>query len=203
MKGLLYKDFCILWKQLKFMLLMVAIFCLVPFGDFVEGFGMGQFFMLYGGLMIPMSIMAYDERSHWNALAAMMPYSTRDLVLSRYCMGWFMAVVAFLLNLISIFFLSHSPRPGVQVSSLLLLLAMLLVAQAIYFPLMFRFGVEKARMSGVIVILLFGIVVGIVAGVGGSVGNLSGLPMLSLPAALVICLLSIKVSMKQYESHAW
>lgn len=43
--------------------------------------------------------------------------------------------------------------------------------------------------------------------VGPMIAELMGIPsvteVLSLPAALVICLLSIKVSMKQYESHAW
>ena len=30
MKALLYKDFCVLWKQMKYMLFLVALFCLIP-----------------------------------------------------------------------------------------------------------------------------------------------------------------------------
>ena len=30
MKALLYKDFLVLWKQMKFVIFMVAIFCLLP-----------------------------------------------------------------------------------------------------------------------------------------------------------------------------
>ena len=30
MKALLYKDFCVLWKQMKYILFLVALFCLIP-----------------------------------------------------------------------------------------------------------------------------------------------------------------------------
>ena len=62
MKALLYKDACVLWKQMKFMLLLVAIFCLLP-----NGFGLNAFFVAYAGLMLPMSLLAYDERARGTA----------------------------------------------------------------------------------------------------------------------------------------
>ncbi|MFQ8984559.1 MAG: ABC-2 transporter permease [Evtepia sp.] len=75
MKALLYKDACVLWKQMKFMLLLVAIFCLLP-----NGFGLNAFFVAYAGLMLPMSLLAYDERARWDSFAAMLPYSPRAVV---------------------------------------------------------------------------------------------------------------------------
>ena len=69
MKALLYKDACVLWKQMKFMLVIIAVFCLLP-----NSFGLNTFFVVYAGLMLPVSLMAYDERAHWDSFAAMLPY---------------------------------------------------------------------------------------------------------------------------------
>ena len=44
--------------------------------------------------MLPYTAMAYDERSKWNQLAAMMPYSDRDIVLSKYVFGWLFILAA-------------------------------------------------------------------------------------------------------------
>ena len=57
MKALLYKDLCVLWKQMKFVIFMVAIFCLMP----DTGFSLNTFFVAYAGLIIPVTLFAYDE----------------------------------------------------------------------------------------------------------------------------------------------
>jgi energy-coupling factor transporter ATP-binding protein EcfA2 len=38
--------------------------------------------------MLPITVIAYDERSKWDQLAAMMPYSKRELVFSKYLLGY-------------------------------------------------------------------------------------------------------------------
>ena len=84
MKALLYKDFLVLWKQMKFVIFMVAIFCMMP----DTGLSLNAFFVAYSGLIVPVTLFAYDERAKWDSLAAMMPFSTRDMVLSRYVFSW-------------------------------------------------------------------------------------------------------------------
>lgn len=95
MKALLYKDACVLWKQMKFMLVIIAVFCLLP-----NSFGLNAFFVVYPGLMLPVSLMAYDERAHWDSFAAMLPYPPRALVLSRYAAGWLLTLLAGVLYLV-------------------------------------------------------------------------------------------------------
>ena len=95
MKALLYKDACVLWKQMKFMLVIIAVFCLLP-----NSFGLNTFFVVYAGLMLPVSLMAYDERAHWDSFAAMLPYPPRALVLSRYAAGWLLTLLAGVLYLV-------------------------------------------------------------------------------------------------------
>ena len=67
MHALLYKDFRVMWKQMKAFLLLIAIFCLIP----NQALNLSAFFVVYAGLMLPMSLMSYDERAKWDTFAAM------------------------------------------------------------------------------------------------------------------------------------
>ncbi|MDY3014694.1 MAG: ABC-2 transporter permease [Evtepia sp.] len=197
MKGLLYKDFRVLVREMKFMLLLVILFCLIPQrGDFF----FGGFFFIYGGLMIPFSLMAYDERAKWDTLAAMLPYAPRDLVLSRYCMGWLIAACAGVVYLIGRFFLpSGQPFAPADATALLMMVGLFLLLQAVFLPILFRNGVEKARMMGILLLVVIAILVG---GLTALFSEL--LPTLASLAAflpligLALCLASIPLSIKLY-----
>ena len=110
MKGLLLKDILTLYKQTKIILLLMVVFACIP------GLPTSAFAVFYGAMM-PITALAYDERSKWDELAAMMPYSTRHVPLNTE-------------TLISI--------PLVASGALLMML--------IHLPLMFRLGVEKGRI---------------------------------------------------------
>ena len=87
MKALLYKDACVIWGQLKILVLLVALFCLMP------QLRLNGFFLIYAGIMFPTTLMSFDERSKRDTLAGMLPYADRERVLSRYVSGW--AALAF------------------------------------------------------------------------------------------------------------
>jgi len=81
MKGLLIKDFFVISKQLKIFIAALIIFSIMP------GYSLSVFAILYSGLL-PITALAYDERSKWNNLAAMMPYSMGEIVFSKYLLGY-------------------------------------------------------------------------------------------------------------------
>ena len=80
MKGLVWKDIYTLLKQAKFILLLMVLFACLP------GYSMSAFAIFYGA-MLPITALAYDERSKWDELAAMMPYSVKEIVGSKYVLG--------------------------------------------------------------------------------------------------------------------
>ena len=200
MKALLYKDLLVLWKQMKFVLLMVAVFCLMP----NTGFSLNTFFVAYAGILVPVTLFAYDERAKWDSLAAMMPFTTTDLVLSRYLFSWAATGYAVLFYLAGQAFF----RGGITAQSLMILeiiVAILLAAQAVYFPILFRLGSEKGRMLMIVVIIGIMVVVALVAAVLERLA-ISPSPVLFLVillAALALCVGSVKVSVKQYEQRVW
>ena len=83
MKALLVKDIYSIWKQLRLMLLILVVFAVMP-DDYMNVLA------LTIAAMMPYTAAAYDERSRWNLMAAMMPYTPLDMVLSKYVLGWLM-----------------------------------------------------------------------------------------------------------------
>ena len=146
MKGLLKKDLFVLKKQTWLFIVFLVAFSFNP--------AMLPFVVIYAS-MFPYTAMAYDERCKWCDLADMMPYSPQDIVLSKYVLGWLltvaMALGAVLLQFIRGAFTGESLQWEFVIISLFLGMLSMDVTQ----PLMFRFGVEKARL--VIMLLVIGL----------------------------------------------
>lgn len=202
MKALLYKDACVLWKQMKFMLVIIAVFCLLP-----NSFGLNAFFVVYPGLMLPVSLMAYDERAHWDSFAAMLPYPPRALVLSRYAAGWLLTLLAWVLYLVGALIQDQGAPLGTALGTLGWVLAVVLLCQAILFPFFFRVGTEQGRLYMILlsVLLLLG-GVGLTSLLNVAVPAVSTLLMLApvgLGVALAACLASVPVAVGQYAKRTW
>ena len=202
MKALLYKDACVLWKQMKFMLVIIAVFCLLP-----NSFGLNAFFVVYPGLMLPVSLMAYDERAHWDSFAAMLPYPPRALVLSRYAAGWLLTLLAGVLYLVGALIQDQGAPLGTALGTLGWVLAVVLLCQAILFPFFFRVGTAQGRLYMILlsVLLLLG-GVGLTSLLNVAVPAVSTLLMLApvgLGVALAACLASVPVAVGQYAKRTW
>ena len=203
MKALLMKDCYVLWKQMRIFILILLVFCLFN-GSF------GNLFVVIWASMMPYTAMAYDERSKWNQLAAMMPYSTRDIVLSKYALGWLLMVCALVLCLVvqTLARIAGSGLDAVAPSGYLLgLLAGILILN-ITLPLFFRFGVEKGRMWMFLLIILVCAATGALSSVTISVaeGYTSMAFQNSILAALVALdvvttAVSIPLSMRLYRAR--
>ena len=149
MKGLLLKDIYTLAKQMRFFLLMVVFMAAVPGGQTVP------FAIMYSA-MLPYTALAYDERSHWNDFARMMPYTTRQMVASKFALGWMSIGCAVLLSAVGAGFTAFADRQrGLEVLMTLPILASIAaIIMAVTLTLMFRYGVEKGRML-LMVLLVF------------------------------------------------
>ena len=200
MKALILKDTYVIWRQMKYFLVMILLFSALP-----SGFN-NAFAVIYAA-MLPYTALAYDERSKWDQLAAMMPYSTRDMVLGKYVFGWLCigaaAVLSGLLQMALSLVVDRVFLPGVMVLSVLGAVCIL----AISLPLMFRMGVEKGRLAMFLVIFLVCGAAGAIAHIAESVGSgtvfaFQG-PVLgvTLLAALVLTAVSVPLSMRFYTKR--
>ena len=197
MSALLLKDFYVLWKQLKAFLVIILVFSAIPGGY-------NTVFAVAYAAMLPYSCIAYDERSKWDQLAAMMPYSTRQLVLSRYVLGWIAAVAACGISLVLQGIFTVLLGSNVFPASLLVSFFACLSIMAITLPLIFRFGVERGRL---LMFFLIFLVCGSAGALGGITESYSGaLPSavwLIIPAALILTAVSIPLSIRCYTRRKW
>ena len=159
MKALLVKDFLTLSRYLRMALLFVVIFACIPGGS------MAAYAMVFAA-MIPMTALAYDEQSKWPRLAAMMPYSSRQLVMSKYVLGYVMLGGAMLLSVISMVVITlvrgEALDPG-ALFSLVILACVAAMILAVTMPLIMHFGVEKGRL---VMLVGVGAIVGVTFALG-------------------------------------
>ena len=161
--------------------------------------------------MMPYTALAYDERCKWDQMAAMMPYSPRDLVLSKYVLGWLCAgaASAVVLAVQAIIRALHlSVATGTPLAVLMSFCASASVL-AITLPVMIWFSVERGRMVMFLVIFLvcgaagaLGTVTISVDQTAGGIQSLFGFFMLILPvAAVALTAVSIPLSMRLYTAR--
>ena len=86
MSALLLKDFYVMWKQTRVLLILILVFSCLS-GAFYPTFA-----VVYAAIL-PYTAMAYDERSKWGQMAAMLPYADREIVLSKYLFGYLAILV--------------------------------------------------------------------------------------------------------------
>ncbi|MGN0778008.1 MAG: ABC-2 transporter permease [Aristaeellaceae bacterium] len=199
MKALLLKDFLTLSRYLRMALLFVVIFACIPGGSMAA-------YALVFAAMIPLTALAYDEQSKWPRLAAMMPYTPRQLVMSKYVLGYIMLGGSILLSVVSTvvnaLVRGGAVNPG-ELSSLLILACIAALILSVTMPLMMHFGVEKGRL-----VMLVGVaaIVGVtfVLGENDSLMTAMDASLITVTALLlVVCVaanaLSILLSMKIYN----
>ena len=196
MKALLKKDiFCVL-KSMKVFLLVIVLFAVIP------GFSASSFAIIYAA-MLPLTALAYDERSKWDVLAATMPYSPLQIVLSKYVLG-LLGVLASLALMLASQSIINPDRFDRETLFLLLTTAgvgVLLLVLSL--PLAFHFGVEKGRLF----------LMAMLAGTGAAVIALNGritqafaaatlpAPLVALLAAAALCAAtagSVRIAEKSY-----
>ena len=201
MKGLLLKDWYTLTKQLKFTLGLLVVLTILP------GYSTVSFALLYSA-MLPITALAYDERSKWDELAAMMPYSVRQIVGGKYVLGVASIVVAVLISAVAqgLMGLVQKDFAVQEVLTMVCFMAFLaVVLVSVDLPIMYAFGVERGRV-------MFMVICAMVAGIGVGISEplmhllnrleLGVAPFLVLPTvAIVILLISMEISIKLYQKR--
>ena len=201
MKGLLLKDFFTIGKSLRIFLLMIVVFACLP------GFNMAIFAVVYAALL-PMTAISYDERCKWDTMAAMLPYSPAELVVSKYLLGYIAVLGAAVLALIvhTVYGLVGVSSGSDYVSSVVGGAFTGLLIMALSLPAIFKFGVEKGRLLFFVILLaVFGGGAAAMAMTGGGAlsslasGLSKGIGLGLILALIAINALSIYLSIKFYS----
>lgn len=143
MVGLIIKDMMNLKKQI-----LIYVFFIIFYGIFSFANGNDQLFwfaIIIIGIMTPITSIAFDERVKWDKFALTMPIKRKDLVLSKYILSYMTVLLSILVYLIYLLVL------GRTIDQKLLfttggIVAICILYQSIFLPIIFKFGTEKGRI---------------------------------------------------------
>lgn len=154
MKGLLIKEFLGMrryFKTLGLMLGLYVVICIFTKSTAVLA-ALGGFL----AMICTLSAFSYDNYNHWDEFALSLPLTRKDLVQSKYLFMVIISLVAaVIVGLCSLVIglISGIPMNEIMAGALGGLLASLLLG-GLVIPLVYIFGVEKARYALIIVVIL-------------------------------------------------
>lgn len=155
MIGLIQKDIFVCKKSLRTIAILILVFAAM--GMISDD---NSLIMFITGMYFPMLVMtsfAYDHQAKWDAYGMTMPVSRSETVLAKYLLGLLLSLVGGVISLLlsaAVKLYRHSALEATDVISQLVVLGVSLVILSILIPLIYRFGVEKARIFMIAIFLV-------------------------------------------------
>lgn len=148
MKGLLLKDLYMMKKYCRAYLLVAVV--LIVTSLFAEENLFMTFYPCVLCGMIPVNLLAYDERSHWMAFSGTLPYTKAQIVSGKYLIGLLTQLALLLaIGLIHGIHMAMDDSFALQDYAVLMLLMLCVstIASSVTLPFTFKLGVEKGRIA--------------------------------------------------------
>lgn len=149
MLGLILKDLYTVKKQFKILGLLIIFYFVIAIAD------KNVSFLAFAGLFINIAlcfgVFGYDEKGHFDKYTAILPVSNKMAVAVRYLETLLLAVIITVIIIPASNLIESSADSG-NLQVMMVLVSMGVVLSSIMFPLIYKMGVEKARIG------LFGIV---------------------------------------------
>ncbi len=206
-KGVLMKDLALIKNQLLIVIFIIAIYSasmliLDNKSDYLSGFA-GSYSVVIMSMM-PVTLLAYDEKNKWGIYSAAMPVSRKANVVSKYIIMLGLSILnAAIIGMI--FLVSGN---GDMLSFLTAIAAVSILTGSIVTVLAYKFGSNNARFIFIACIFIFFIAAfwaaGAISTIFGSsfqAGSYTVNIILSvfLLISILICLASMMASIHIYE----
>lgn len=208
MKGLLRKD----WYQVRsYMTTMYLVVMVVLAIWGMSASDSPVFPVSYAAIflgILPVSLISYDQASGWTEYSLTLPVSRRTLVAEKYLIGLGCAGLSVVLGLLfTAVRVLNGAAPETEEMMMMLCggVCTVLLMNALVLPLMYRFGVEKARMLYFLTFVLGGLLTGGGAALLDPLENirpaLGQLAAAAVLAALVLYAVSWRLSVAWYGRY--
>ena len=145
MKGLILKDLLLIKGNARYILIFLVIFGLIA----LEGNDVLYFIPAFISMMMFMTTFSYDEYNKWDAYAITLPIKKENIVLSKYVGSTILLGIALILTFIISLVVGLVTEQLDMQKNITLLLGCggaVLLVEAIMYPLLIKFGVEKGRI---------------------------------------------------------
>ena len=198
MKGLIIKDFLVLKQNGKVYLFMLAGYTIYSF--LMKDLSMISVMIALWSFMANLSAFSYDEKAKWDLFILSTSITRKQLVLSKYIFALLLcgvgAVVTLPLNIANVLVNSID-----MLNMIYLLLAVCGISyflSALLYPLIFKFGVEKARSFMIVIFMIPMLAPLLMNSLGIHIAidsaQLNFLPIVASVALVIVSLISYQIS---------
>lgn len=213
MKGLILKDLYTVKGFGKQYLFVFGFMLMMSFLMKSTSFA-SMYAMLLGGMLI-LTSMSVDETAHFNQFALTMPVNTEMIIKAKYILLVLILAAGMVLGYLANLVGRYIPyfEAGFELVSILAIGVLFLLTYAISIPVIYKYGLEKARY--VYIVVLF-VLAGILLGGIKLASLVAGVEMTELPEppiwilvigmvaiSILSLIISYKVSLKILANKEW
>ncbi len=157
MLGLIQKDLAMIKSNFKLMGILLIVYVIMG----LMGAADISFILPFMSIMIMISSFSYDNYNKWDAYSVSLPNGRKNSVKAKYLTTILMVLIVSVVTTILSFIISYINTKTINYEQILVtmlgvIFGTLLVLTFMY-PIIYKFGVEKARIG--IFLIVFGIVI--------------------------------------------
>lgn len=155
MKGLIKKDFLMIKSNIKVLGILFVVYGLMAFKGEMDL----SFLLPFMSIMIMISTFSYDTYNKWDAYVITLPNGKKNSVRAKYVSTILLLVITTIIISIFEVIIAYSRTKSIDIENILSTLLGVIFAttllQAFMYPVIYKFGIEKARIG--IFVAVFGI----------------------------------------------
>ena len=157
MIGFIKKDLAMIKSNFKLMGILLVVYVVMGLLEEMDI----SFILPFMSVMIMISTFSYDHYNNWDAYSITLPNGRKNSVKAKYIATLFMILFVAFITLLMAFLISYARTKTINYEQILVtmlgtIFGTLLVLTFMY-PIIYKFGVEKARIG--IFLIVFGIVI--------------------------------------------
>ena len=192
MIGLIMKDLLLIKGNLKTAILLFIVFILLA----INGNGNFAFIPAFISVMLFMSTFSYDEFNHFDAYAITMPNGKTNIVKAKYIASMILVLIACLVTFVICFVIGYIQN-NLDLNELFYTILgsgfAITLFQALIYPFIFKFGIEKGRIGIFIGVFLIVAIIGYILEKGiqlptNVITFVNQYFLILCPVILIICL---------------
>ena len=155
MLGLIKKDLLIVKSNMKLLIVMLFVFFIMA----LQGQFNISFIPTFIVVMLFMSTFSYDEYNKWDAYAITLPNGRKNVVKSKFIASLILTLLSIIITILLnclVGIIGHNLRFNKFIYTLIGSSFAIVLIQAIMYPLIVKYGIEKGRLG--LFILTFAII---------------------------------------------
>ena len=162
MLGLIKKDLLLMKTNAKSLLIIFIIYLLMAINGNFDIVVMLPLFMM----VLLISTFGYDEYNNWDAYVNALPVGRKNIILSKYLTSAILLVCSSIISCIIAYVLTFFYEKSDISHSLSYIggcLCGMLIAISLMYPLIFKYGSQKGRIAGFVLIAGSGFILGLLS----------------------------------------